>query len=480
MGKPRAFLEVPRRDPGYRPRAERVQDWREVEQRLDDAALREQASRCMDCGIPFCHGCGCPLGNVIPEWNEMVHQGRWRDAVDLLYATNNFPEFTGRICPAPCEAACTAGLHEQAVSIRQVELTVIEKAYAEGYIQPRPPARRTGRTVAVIGSGPAGLAAADQLNRLGHQVTVYEQDPRPGGLLRYGIPDFKLEKRVVDRRLDLMAAEGVVFENGVAVGRDIAPEFLRRRFDALCLAVGARQPRDLDVPGRDLAGIHFAMDFLAQQNRRLAGDIVTDDAITAKDLRVVVIGGGDTGSDCVGTSIRQGAASVVQLEILPEPPEARHASTPWPQWPYQKRSSSSHHEGCERRWSVVTKKFVGRKGRVNRLDGVAVDWATDADGRPVRMSETPDSAFSLPADLVLLAMGFTGPAKDGLAERLGLALDARGCLAVNPDGMTSVPGIFAAGDAVSGASLVVRAIAAGRQLALSIDAWLNDGNTSQP
>jgi glutamate synthase (NADPH/NADH) small chain len=475
MGKPRAFLDVPRRDPGYRPRDERTQDFREVEQRLDDAALREQASRCMDCGIPFCHGCGCPLGNVIPEWNEMVFQGRWQEAANLLYATNNFPEFTGRICPAPCEAACTAGLHEQAVAIRQVELAVIEKAYAEGYIQPRPPARRTGKTVAVIGSGPAGLAAADQLNRMGHQVTVYEQDARPGGLLRYGIPDFKLEKTVVDRRIALMAAEGVTFENGVAAGRDIAPTFLRRRFDALCLAIGARQPRDLKVPGRDLAGIHFAMDFLAQQNRRIAGYLGDDAAISAAGLRVVVIGGGDTGSDCVGTAIRQGAASVTQLEIMPEPPEARHESTPWPQWPYQKRTSSSHQEGCERRWSVVTKKFIGRKGRVNRLAGVAVAWATDADGRPVRMSETPASDFSLPADLVLLAMGFTGPAKDGLAEALGLALDARGCLAVDANGMTSAPGIFAAGDAVSGASLVVRAIAAGRSLAVNIDAWLGKG-----
>jgi len=472
MGKARAFLEIPRRDPGYRPRAERICDFHEVEQRLDDAALRDQAARCMNCGIPFCHGCGCPLGNLIPEWNELVYRGRWREALDLLYLNNNFPEFTGRVCPAPCEAACTAGLHDAAVTIRQLELAIIEKGYATGYLVPRPPATRTGRSVAVIGSGPAGLAAADELNHHGHLVTIYEQDRLPGGLLRYGIPDFKLAKTVIDRRLALMAAEGVVFENGVTVGRDLSPHFLCRRHHALLLAIGARRPRDLAVPGRELAGIHFALDFLAQQNRRLAGELPPDQGIIATNRQVVVLGGGDTGADCIGTAIRQGARSVVQLEILPEPPATRAPTTPWPMWPYQKRSSSSHGEGGERHWNMATKRLVGHNGSVARIEGTKVNWEYDADGRPTRMTELPNAEFSLPADLVLIAMGFTGPEPEGVIAQLGLELNARGGIAVDTNGMTSRPGVFAAGDAAHGASLVVQAIASGRRLAAAIATWL--------
>ena len=428
----------------------------------------------MDCGIPFCHGCGCPLSNLIPEWNELVAEGQWEEAFKLLSATNNFPEFTGRICPAPCEAACTAGLNGDAVTIRQIEHNLIENAYEKGYFKAYPPENRTNYKVAVIGSGPAGLALADCLNKMGHQVTVYEKNLKPGGLLRYGIPDFKLEKSVIDRRLDIMVEEGVNFETGVCIGEDIFMEYLQNKFAAIAIAVGSETPRDLPGPGRDLAGIHFAMDFLCQQNRRVSGEKLQDNRIDAKGRKVVVIGGGDTGSDCVGTSIRQGAASVTQVEIMPQPPMKRSEYTPWPEWPYSLRTSSSHLEGCERRWNIMTKRFVGKKGRVSGIDVAEVKWDISEEGRPVNIREVPDSGFHIEADLVLLAMGFTGPLQreEDPIKKLDLKLDPRGNIAVDKNGMTSTDGVFAAGDAASGASLVVRAMIAGRELAQSIDGYL--------
>lgn len=473
MSNPRGFIEIERKDTEYRPVKERVRDYSEVEKRLSPDEIIQQAQRCMDCGVPFCHGTGCPLSNVIPEFNELVANGQWREALDILLSTSNFPEFTGRICPALCEASCTAGLSCSPVTVRQIELAIVEKGFESGYIKPRPPKSRTGHRVAVIGSGPAGLAVADMLNKKGHSVVVYEKDYSAGGLLRYGIPDFKLDKKIVQRRIDLMIEEGIKFETGVDVGVDISFDLLRRRFDAICLCLGAKAPRDLPVPGRELDGIHFAMDFLHQQNCRIAGEPINGADIWATGKKVVVIGGGDTGSDCVGTSLRQGAASVTQIEIMPEPPEGRSESTPWPQWPYLLRTSSSQKEGCERMWNVATRSFSG-DGKVQRINAALVEWEFSEDGRPLRMRDVPDSEFVLEADLVLLAMGFVGPRGKSVLDTIGMKYDSRGNILTDADGVTMREGIFAAGDVATGPSLVVRAIAAGRKLAESVDTYLKE------
>lgn len=468
MGKETGFLEYPRHDPGYRPKDERLKDHRAVELRLTDREINEQAARCMDCGVPFCHGCGCPLSNIIPEFNDHVYHHRWKEALDLLVSTNPFPEFTGRICPAPCEGACVLGINDDPVTIRQIELAIIEKGFERGYIAPRPPAERRRQKVAVVGSGPAGLAAADILNRVGYNVVVYENAPKPGGILRYGIPNFKLEKSVLDRRISLMGSEGVTFETSVEIGHDISLRFLEGRFDAIVLTGGAREPRDLAVPGRALEGIHFAMPYLMQQNRRLEGEeCAPEDEITAVGKRVVVIGGGDTGADCLGTALRQGAEHVYQLEILPEPPLQRSEQTPWPEWPLMLRESSSHKEGGERRWSVDTTSFEGVKGRITRIHCCEVEWASGKNGRPAP-SRKDGTGFSLDVDLVILAMGFVGPGPNRLVEKLGITLGPRGFVERDENNMTSHPGIFVAGDMTQGASLVVRAIEDGKCVAQGV------------
>ena len=460
-------MEYTRVAPSRRPVEERVKDWFEVYQPFPEPKLREQAARCMDCGIPFCHT-GCPLTNIIPDWNDLVYKGRWKDALKVLHSTNNFPDFTGRICPAPCEAACVLGINNDPVTIKQIEKTIAERGFEEGWIVPEPPAVRSGKKVAVIGSGPAGMAAAQQLNRAGHWVTLFEKSDRIGGLLRYGIPDFKLEKRVVERRVGQMEAEGIVFKTGVHAGVDIPAQDLRKEFDAICIAIGSTRPRDLPVPGRELKGVHFAMEFLPQQNRRVSG-LPVDPAvsITATGKRVVIIGGGDTGADCLGTSHRQQAASVHQFELLPEPPPARSPSTPWPLWPMMLRSESSHEEGGIRQWSMNTKRFTGdENGNVKKLHGVRLEWAGS------KFTEIPGSEFELDADLVLLAMGFLGPVQEGLVKDLGLELDQRQNIKTGPDYMASLPGVFAAGDARRGQSLVVWALAEGRKAARAIDQYL--------
>ncbi len=464
MGKVTGFLEYTREVPTRRDPDLRIQDWFEIYQPFPEEKLQTQAARCMDCGVPFCHT-GCPVNNIIPDWNDLVYHNRWREAVRQLHATNNFPEFTGRICPAPCEAACVLGIIEPAVTIKQIEKTIVDRAWEQGYIKAEPPAVKTGKRVAVIGSGPAGLAAAQQLARAGHDVTVFEKNDRIGGLLRYGIPSFKMEKHLIDRRVAQMQAEGVSFVVNAHVGGNTPVEDLRREFDAILLAGGAEQPRNLDVPGRDLAGIHFAMEFLPQQNRRCEGDTVADQ-ILATGKHVVIIGGGDTGADCVGTSHRQGALSVTQFELLPKPPDTRSPSTPWPLWPMQLRIESSHEEGGIRDWSVSTAAFAGdEQGRVTQLHAVRV-------GAPPKFEPLPGSGFSIPAGLVLLAMGFTGPVKPGLIEQLGVALDPRGNVAADANYMTSVPGVFAAGDMRRGQSLVVWAISEGRKAAEGIGRFL--------
>jgi len=473
MGKPKGFLEYARRDPPKRPVAERVADYNEIELPLPTGELELQGARCMDCGIPYCHAFGCPVRNLVPDWNDMVYRKQWERALALLHATNNLPEITGRVCPAPCEAACTLSINQPPVTIKQIELQIVERGFDNGWVTPRPAPVRTGRKVGVIGSGPTGLAAAQQLARAGHHATVFEKADRIGGILRYGIPDFKLEKWVIDRRLEQMVAEGVVFEPRVEAGVDLAVRYLQRTFDAVLIAAGARVPRDLDIPGRDLGGIHFAMTYLTQQNRINAGDTVPDgQRISAKGKHVVVIGGGDTGSDCIGTARRQGARSVAQLELLPKPPDQRTPCNPWPTWPQTLRTSSSHEEGCERLWSVQTREFIGARGKVRKLRCVRLDWGEpDGTGRRA-FTEVPDSGFELDADLVLLAMGFLRIEHGPLVEDYGLATDPRGNLAVGADHMTSAPGVFAAGDSVLGASLVVRAIALGRESAAAIDRYL--------
>ncbi|MGC9454377.1 MAG: glutamate synthase subunit beta [Phycisphaerae bacterium] len=470
MGKPTGFMEYKRTEPPHRPVRQRKGDFFEVELHLDEAELRNQAARCMDCGIPFCHGCGCSLANLIPEFNDMVYRGRWREASELLHATNNFPEITGRICPAPCEAACTLNVSDDPVLIRHIERQVAERAFEEGWVAPRPASKRTGRKVAVIGSGPAGLAAAQQLARAGHEVTVFEKSDRIGGLLRYGIPDFKLEKRILDRRLEQLRAEGVQFQTGVVAGEDLSARYLRKMFDAVLLAMGSTRPRDLTVPGRGLDNVVFAMDFLARQNRLVAGDDVRGEGPSAFNRVVVVIGGGDTGSDCVGTAIRQGAKEVHQFEILPRPPEGENLETPWPDYPRILRTTTSHEEGCQRRWSVKTTKLVGRGVKVAELHGVEVDWQQSSRGP--RMVERKGTEFSMPVDLVVLAMGFVHVEHSGLVESLGLELDDRGN--ISADGCaTSVEGVFVAGDAGMGASLVVRAIESGRSAAEAVNRRLS-------
>lgn len=471
MAKVTGFMEYEREDAGYRPVDERVKDYFEIDMPLPEVALTRQAARCMDCGIPFCHSAGCPVVNRIPEFNDLVYQGRWRDASENLHSTNNFPEITGRVCPAPCEPACTLSINSDAVTIKHIEYQIAERAWAEGWVVPLPARRKTGKRVAVIGSGPAGLAAAQQLARIGHDVVVFEKDDRIGGLLRYGIPDFKLEKRIIDRRLNQMMAEGVEFQTEVYVGRDLSGRYLQRSFDAILLTMGAGQPRDLEVPGREgVDNVVFAMDYLTQQNKVVAGEIPTNKKrVLAKDKVVVVIGGGDTGSDCVGTANRQGAKVVHQFEILPKPSDTIPAHTPWPMWPQILRSSSSHKEGCERRWSVLTKKLTGRGKRVTELHAIEVDWEQGPGGW--RMKEKPGTEFSMKVDLVLLAMGFVHVVHKGLIKQLGVDLDDRGNVVID-NYMTNKPGIFAAGDTERGASLVVTAIYAGRQAAQSIHRWL--------
>jgi glutamate synthase (NADPH/NADH) small chain len=469
MAKATGFLEYQRQPVPYRPIENRVKDYKEIEIPLTPDALIQQAARCSDCGIPFCHGDGCPVANLIPEFNELVYLGKWKEACENLHSTNNLPEMTGRICPAPCETSCTLAINDQPVLIRHIEYQIVERGFAEGWIKPLCPTTKSGRSVAVIGSGPAGISAAQQLARMGHTVTVYEKDAKPGGLLRYGIPDFKLEKWAIDRRIDQMKAEGVEFRCNINVGRNFSTKDLAAQYDAVALTMGAGQPRDLPVEGRDLAGIHFAMDFLTQQNKLISGEAVSDSPINANGKHVIVIGGGDTGSDCVGTSRRQNALSVHQLEILPQPPKTRPDDTPWPMWPRTMRTSSSHEEGCQRMWSVLTKKFVGDTNGVNEIVACQVEW-TQEDGQ-WKMNEVPDSEFTLKADLILLAMGFVHVEHGPLVNEIGVDLDTRGNVIVN-GWQTRNPKIFAAGDTVCGASLVVRAIDAGRKTADAVDQYL--------
>ncbi len=470
MGETKGFLKYTRQGVEHRPVEERVHDFADIDIPLTPEAIIQQAARCADCGIPFCLGVGCPLNNRIPEFNDLVYRGKWKAACDNLHSTNNFPEITGRVCPAPCETACTLAVNDEPVLIRHIENQIVERGFAERWIVPLPAKQKTGKSVAVIGSGPAGLAAAQQLARAGHDVMVFEKDNKTGGLLRYGIPDFKLPKDIIDRRLEQLKAEGVDFQTGVCVGEDISVRYLRKLFDAVCLTMGAGQPRDLNVPGRENANIVFAWDFLTAQNKLCSGEPVRKDAVTtAKDKVVVVIGGGDTGSDCVGTAQRQGPKEIIQLEILPKPPEQRPIDTPWPMWPRIMRTSSSHEEGCDRRWSVLTKRFEGKNGKVTELHGCNVEW-TQTNGK-WQMKEVPGSDFVIKADLLLLAMGYVHVVHKGLVESLGLKLDERGNIAVQ-DYQSSEDWVFAAGDTVLGASLVVRAIAQGREAAEGIDNWL--------
>ena len=473
MGNPKGFLEIGRVGFERRPVEERIQDWNEVYKEFPEDKLKAQASRCMDCGVPFCHQ-GCPLGNIIPDWNDLVYRGQWQEALLRLLATNNFPEFTGRLCPAPCEGSCVLGINADPVTIKNIEVMIIDRAFKEGIVRPRRPVRRTGKAVAIVGSGPAGLAAAAQLNQAGHWVTVYERDDRIGGLLRYGIPEFKMEKKILDRRLNIMLEEGVVFRTNANVGVNVSVEELRREFDAILLAGGATAPRDLQVPGRELKGVYFAMEFLPLQNKRCEGDNIPDaDFISAKDQRVVIIGGGDTGADCLGTVHRQGCRSVVQFEILPQPPGERAADNPWPNWPNIFRTSSAHEEGGGREYCVLTTKLTGRNGHVEQLHVIRVEF----EGRNMR--EIPGTEFTIDADLVLLAMGFLGPEKKGMLEQLGVVINERGNVATNAEKMTSIPGVFAAGDMSRGQSLIVWAIREGRQAARFIDKYLM-GSTDLP
>lgn len=471
MADPKGFMNVTRKEAGNRPIHERISDYSEVEQVLNSEDRALQASRCMDCGIPFCHW-GCPVDNLIPEWNDKLYKGDWKAAIDLLHSTNNFPEFTGRICPAPCEHSCVLNIGEEPVTIRENEVAIVEKAFAEGYIKPRVPSIKTGKTVAVIGSGPAGMAAADLLNQAGHTVTLFEKDEKAGGLLRYGIPDFKLNKCTVDRRISLMEEEGVQIKCGMEIGKNFPAEKLIKSFDAVCLTIGAMQPRDLPVPGRDLDGIHYAMEFLTQQNRVVGGlTIPYDSRITAEGRNVLVIGGGDTGSDCVGTSIRQKAKSVTQIEILPQPPDKREADNPWPYYGKILKTTTSHQEGCTRRWSLSTLKFNGMQQRVISVDVESVNW--ERINGSYSMKSVAGSKETLDADLVLLAMGFVHPVIEGLVSDIGLDLSERKNIKVSTNHQTNIPNVFAAGDAITGASLVVRAIASGRRLAKSVDDYLN-------
>jgi glutamate synthase (NADPH/NADH) small chain len=470
MGKITGFIELERVQETALPPAERLRNYREFVLTLKGDEASRQGARCMDCGIPFCMS-GCPVNNVIPDWNDLVYRQQWRAALDVLHSTNNFPEFTGRVCPAPCEASCTLNINDDPVGIKSIEHFIVDRGWEEGWIAPQPPAVKTGKRVAVIGSGPAGLACAQQLARAGHDVVVFEKADRVGGLLRYGIPDFKMEKHLIDRRMAQMSVEGVTFRPGVEVGNDISAEDVLARYDAVVMAGGAEAPRDLPVPGRDLDGVHFAMEFLPQQNRVIAGDEL-ETQLRATGKHVVVIGGGDTGSDCVGTSNRHGAKSVTQFELLPQPPEHENKPLTWPYWPIKLRTSSSHEEGCARDWAVATKRFEGRNGKVEKLVAVRVEWQKGADGQ-TKMVEVPGSEFELKADLVLLAMGFLGPAAPSLLAQLGVERDARTNVKANTDDYrTSVPKVFAAGDMRRGQSLVVWAIREGRQCARAVDEYL--------
>ena len=471
MGKVTGFLEIDRQDRKYKPAADRIRHYNEFVIPLSEETTRNQASRCMDCGIPFCHN-GCPVNNQIPDWNDLVYHGEWRRALNNLHSTNNFPEFTGRICPAPCEASCTLNLQDQPVTIKSIECAIIDRGFAEGWVKPEIAQKKTGKHIAVIGSGPGGLAAAQQLARAGHEVDVFEKLAKPGGLLRYGIPDFKMEKHIIDRRIAQMTAEGVTFHCNVTIGVDKSLEELEQRYDAVILAGGAEKPRDLNIPGRDLRGVHFAMDFLPQQNRRVSGEAqISNDLIMATGKHVIVIGGGDTGSDCIGTSVRHRALSVTQLEIMPRPPEKENKLLSWPDWPLKLRTSSSHEEGSGREFSILTKEFLGDKGVVTGLKCVRVDD---------KMQPIDGSAFVLKADLVLLAMGFVSPVFEGLLEQSGVALDLRGnVLADTRAYKTSKEKIFSCGDMRRGQSLVVWAIREGRQCAASVDAYLM-GSTVLP
>lgn len=477
MGNPKAFLNILRKEGGYRPKDERVKDYSEVEMRLNAVERREQASRCMECGVPFCHW-SCPLGNRQPEWQDRLYKDDIEGAYALLSMTDDFPEFTGRVCPALCEKGCVLNKLHEAVTVRENELAIVERAFAEGRVKPQPPTHRTGKRVAVIGSGPAGLACANQLNRRGHSVTVFEKNETPGGLLRFGIPDFKLDKNVIDRRVALMEAEGIEFRCGVNVGRDIKATQLLDDYDAVCLAIGAEVPRDLKVEGRELKGVHFALELLQQQNRVNAGrKFAEKDRVTAKGKNVLVIGGGDTGSDCVGTSHRQGALSVTQIEIMPKPPVDDNPDTPWPYWPVVLKTSSSHEEGCDRRWLLDTRRFIpDDKGCVSEVEVEEVEWEKDSSNGRMNLVHTGRKS-TIKAELVLLAMGFTNPVAEGMLDELGVEKDARGNVKVDPvTRATDVDKVFAAGDVASGASLVVRCIAAGRDAAKGIHSYLNTAN----
>ncbi len=464
MGKDTGFVEYARETPKRRPVSERVNDWFEIYLDFPEEKLRTQGARCMDCGVPFCHT-GCPLTNIIPDWNDLVYRGRWREAIRVLHSTNNFPEFTGRICPAPCEAACVLGINEPPVTIKQIEKSIVDYAFSQGWIRPEPPAARTGKRVAVVGSGPAGLAAAQQLARAGHWATVFEKADRIGGLLRYGIPNFKMEKHLIDRRIEQMTAEGVEFRPNSHVGANVPVEDLRKEFEAILLAGGAEWPRDLNVPGRELRGIHYAMEYLPQQNKVCEGDSISRQ-ILATGKRVVIIGGGDTGADCLGTAHRQKPLSVHQFELLPMPPKDRSPLTPWPLWPMQLRVEGAHEEGGVREWSVATTKFTGdEQGNVKQLHAARV-------GPPPKFEPMTGTEFTMDADLVLLAMGFLGPVRNGMVEQLGVNLDGRGNIATDENYMSSVPGIFAAGDMRRGQSLVVWAISEGRKAARAVDQFL--------
>ncbi len=470
-------MEYDRALPRRRPVEERVHDWLEVYEDFPVSQLKKQAARCMDCGIPFCHQ-GCPLGNIIPDWNDLAYRDHWRDAIDRLHATNNFPEFTGRLCPAPCEAACVLGINDDPVTIKQIEVSIIDRAWDEGWVKPEPPSVKTGKRVAVIGSGPAGLACAQQLARAGHDVTLFERDDRIGGLLRYGIPDFKMRKYHIERRMEQMEVEGVTFRPGVNIGVDVDIRELRTQFDAICLAGGATHARDLDVPGRELDGVHLAMEYLTLQNRRVAGEEIPDEQfITAEGKKVVILGGGDTGADCLGTAHRQGAEEVFQYELLPKPPAERPPENPWPTWPNIYRVSSAHEEGGIRDYSILTKRLSGENGKLKKLHGVRVEFER-VDGR-MEMREVPGSEFEQEVDLLLLAMGFLGPEKPGMLEQLGVELTERGNVKSDENKMTSEPGIFTAGDMTRGQSLIVWAIAEGREAAKGIDRYLM-GETTLP
>ncbi|MBN2021073.1 MAG: glutamate synthase subunit beta [Sedimentisphaerales bacterium] len=473
MGEIKGFLKYKRQDIGHRPVEQRIHDFNELDLPLTPEQIVLQTARCMDCGIPFCHGVGCPLKNFIPDLNELVYHGHWQEACELLHSTNNFPEFTGRVCPAPCESACTLAISDQPVLIRHIELQIVERGFTEGWIRPQMADEKTGKRVAIIGSGPAGLAAAQQLARAGHDVVVFEKDRKIGGMLRYGIPDFKLGKSIIDRRLNQLAAEDVRFQTDILVGKDVSAHYLRKQFDCICLTMGAGQPRDLPVQGRGFENVIFAMDYLTAQNRINSGELIEERIVNAKDKNVVVLGGGDTGSDCVGTARRQGAKSIVQLEILPKPPEDRPPDTPWPNWPRIMRTSTSHEEGCRRMWGVMTRQLTGTETRVSKIHCCNVEWVQQNNNWKIK--ELPGTEFTLDADLVLLALGFLHVNHEGLVAEMGLELNPRGDLAVQ-NFQTTHDWVFAAGDTINGASLVVRAIDSGRAAGAAIDQWLRGNN----